>query len=490
MHTHARLLLAVIWLFTAIKVFAYDLAYHEDISHRALLQLNFTGDARRLVSNYNMAVDIKVNTAGLILDYLRKEHYDDRFRFSEHKALRDLMLADLSRLGRLDCSDDDDLYTFAAAVGLMHHAFQDFYVHSNHTEVTSLTLDGRGLPYSFPTFDDVLQPAQGLDGLKAAWLADVERDVAEALISGAYFTSPPDILDPNGDPKLLHHDILNKDKAAGAGDYLYASRANRALMHQRSTRVATREMLVLDQKLRAVNGGCRDTLREYEFGILEQAWQTTKRLLLKAAGSTFGHWRSGSFVFEGDELRITITVPSVYPDSPPATKKTWTYEVENLGLEPIRLLRVSGDTPLQAGEVPAVQGWNAARRGDDLEWTASPGDEIAPGAKQTFEVLPARNAVPGYVQMTTDTGHHASQLVGPVTPDWFDASFLRAAALLADLDEKEVLDDAGIPPSSRDPPFVPRDGKASKGYSTVLFWGALIVVAVVAFAAGRRRTVR
>ncbi|MDX1502035.1 MAG: hypothetical protein R3325_06700 [Thermoanaerobaculia bacterium] len=443
-------------LVAAVAAEAYDLAYHEDITHRALARRGFTEDARRLVSNYNMAVDIKVNTLGLVSNYLREEHFDDRFQFSAHRALRDRLKGDLARLAGLDCDDDsDDVYTYAAAMGLIHHAFQDFYSHSNHTELTSLALEAAGLGYSFPTFDDVLQPQPGLDTLRGVWLADVPLQVDESLMSGAYFTTPPRIFDLQGVEQDFHHDILHKDQPQVGGDYLYAPDLDRRLMHFRSTYVATREMFDLDGELRRINGVCHAELRDYDFGILEAAWQALKRRLIQAAGLIFSHWRSGQREFDGDQLRVTITPPTTYPENPAVPATTWSYEVANLGIQPVQTVRLAAKESVRVADpLPAPAGWQARRVDGGVEWSASAGAEIAPGARLTFEVTPADTAVPGFVQLTTDEGRKAAQLVGPVAPDWFDASFLRAVALLAGLDEQQVLDDAGIPADRRRPPFM------------------------------------
>lgn len=424
------------------RAFGYDLGYHEDVTQAVMRRLGYAEDARRMVTNYNFAVDIKVNTIGLVINYLHDEHFDDRFSFSMHKAMREKLLSDLGRLRNLDCDDDDDdLWTFGAAMGLFHHAIQDYYAHSNHAELVGLYHG------ALETYDDVVAPVASMQTLNSVWKADVPNSFDESLLSGAYFTKPPRTTDALGGEVALTHDILNKDQPVVSEAYFYSGRVDRRSAHSRSMVMATRDLVKLDDRFRAINPRCYRRLRDYDFSVGDALAQWLKYRASQLAGLVVGHWRSGNDTVSATGLSVTIGAPGIYPAK--VLGGDWTFAVSNTGVEPVASITLAAPDGLLAPDpLPAPTGWTVQRGGGQLVYTAPAGRPLAPGEAVKL-VLPADpKAVPGLMQVTTDTGWGVEAL-GPVPQDYVDASFIRAVALLADVDPDAALDQAGVPAAAR-----------------------------------------
>jgi hypothetical protein len=435
------LLLAVVT--SASTAQAYDLGYHTDATIQALSSQGVGMDGREIVVNANMNVDIAVNVRAptmVGIPPIRRVHWDDRFGLTAHASQRSWLLSRLPATSRIDCSDSDGLYEFAAVMGFVLHGIQDYYAHSNHAELNTRYRT----PAIDATFEEMMQPAPGFELLASVLRQDVKVDEGEALVSGAYFTSPPpDITNAQGTPTTLTHDRLNKDSRAGGGDYLYPGH-DRARMHALSVRMAVRDSISVIQKFAQTNPRCFATLRTYTFTAWQRIWNASGRFKSTFLGTMFGHWRSGNPVTTGHGLEVTTIPPTGYPDAPAVPRLTWRYQIKNLGAEAVSSITLAASEGLRiTATVAAPPGWRAERDGKALRWIAT-GGGLAPQAVLEVEVEPAIGASPGVAELITDAGR-AVIVAGPVPPDFLIALTMRAAAFVDGQDPRPSLDALDVP---------------------------------------------
>lgn len=426
---------------------AYDLGYHTDETIQALSSQGVGMDGREIVVNANMNVDIAVNVRAptmVGIPPIRRVHWDDRFGLTAHASQRAWLLSRLPATSRIDCSDSDGLYEFASVVGFVLHGIQDYYAHSNHAELNTRY----GTPAIDATFEEMMQPAPGFERLATVLRQNVPVDEGEALISGAYFTSPPpDITNARGDSTTLTHDRLNKDSRAGGSDYLYAD-YDRGRMHALSVRMAVRDSISVIEKFARANPRCFATLRTYRFSAWQRIWNASGRFKSTFLGTVFGHWRSGNPVTLGHGLEVTMMPPTGYPDASASPRLTWRYQIKNLGTDTISSITLAASEGLRiTAAVAAPPGWRAEHDGNAIRWIAT-GAGLAPQALLEVELEPAVGASPGVAELITNAGR-AVLVVGPVPPDYQIAMTVRAAAFVDDQDPKPILDALDVPADVR-----------------------------------------
>jgi len=480
---------------TDSHVDAYDLGYHGDQSTQAMAAQGFTLDGRRLVVNANMYVDIVVNIPGVPGPTLRRVHWDDRFGFIAHDGQRRWLLAKVPGTHSLDCSDRDDLYTFASVIGFVHHGIQDYYAHSNHAELNKRY----ATPAISPTFEEMMAPLPGFEVLAGVLRQNVPVDEGEALMSGAYFTSPPpDIDDADGNSLKLTHDNLKKDSHSTSGRYLYP-RYNRTLMHSASSRMAMRDSKKILELFQRTNPNCYRRLKAYRFGRWERWKQTLKHFVAQFIGTIVGHYRSGNPTVIGDEMEVTIRPPTGYPDVEDPVRTTWSFRIKNTGPDSINEISLGASEGLRVKDpLLAPAGWVVARDGDRIKW-ATQGAGIPQNADVEFEVTPANGGTPGVAEVLTGSGR-ATQILAPVPPGYAVAMTLRAAAIIEGSDPVAMLDALDVPADQRsisvpsNPPTpitpAPPTGKRGCGCGLAPFSagsGALVFLVVLLAAFRLRR---
>ncbi len=478
---------------------AFDLGYHADQTRQALAAKGFSLDARDLVVNANMNVDIAVNAAAPLLVgtgrglALRKVHWDDLYGHAAHASHRAWLLARIPITARIDCRTTDGIYDFASAIGFILHGIQDYYAHSNHVELNTKYRTPGG------TYDEMMRPAPGFELLAQVLRQNVLVDSGEALISGAYFTSPsPPIIDSVGQDTFLTHDLLNKDSLSTSGPYLYPD-LDRRQMHRLASAQAARDSASVLDRFKTSNPACFTKLSTHRFGRWERWANAAGQAKSQFFGQITGHWRSGNPTVVGAGLIATISMPTGYPITAAPPPTTWSYRVENTGEDTITSLTLmTGEELRVASSLRAPAGWIAAAEPNAIRWTTT-GPGIAPGATLDFEVEPAVGASFGLAELITSSGR-AVQVAGPVAPDMHVALALRSAAFVDDQDPLPLLEAYGVPLAARTvsadgdtrvdlPPLTSRRncGCSSHGDATGAASSALLLLGLVAMLRRRRR---
>lgn len=427
---------------------AFDLGYHADQTRQALASKGFSLDGRDIVVNANLNVDIAVNALSPLMVgtgrglALRKVHWDDLYGQSAHGSHRAWLLARIPITSRIDCNDSDGIYEFASAIGFILHGIQDYYAHSNHAELNTRYRTPGG------TYEEMMQPAPGFELLAGVLRQNVSVDVGEALISGAYFTSPPPpISDSLGQDTFLTHDLLNKDSLSTGGTYLYPD-LDRRQMHRLASRLAVRDSASVLDRFKAANPACFTLLSQHRFGRWERWFNAAGQSKSQFFGQIAGHWRSGNPTVVGAGLVATISMPTGYPTAATPARTTWSYRVENTGEDAVTSLTLMASEELRAASaLRAPQGWTAIAEPNAIRWTTT-GPGIAPGAALDFEVEPAIGASFGLAELITSSGRSV-QVAGPVAPDLHIALALRSSAFVDDQDPQALLDAYAVPRSAR-----------------------------------------
>lgn len=483
----------------AAPAHAFDLGYHADQTRQALAAKGFSLDARDIVVNANLNVDIAVNAAAPLLVgtgrglALRKVHWDDLYGHAAHASHRAWLLARIPITARIDCGASDGIYEFASAIGFIFHGIQDYYAHSNHAELNTKYRTPGG------TYDEMMQPAPGFERLAGVLRQNVLVDAGEALVSGAYFTSPPPpIIDSVGQDTFLTHDLLNKDSLSTSGPYLYPD-LDRRQMHRLASRLAARDSASVLDRFKAANPTCFTKLSTHRFGRWERWANAAGLSKSQFFGQLAGHWRSGNPTVVGAGLVTTISMPTGYPTVAAPPRTTWSYRVENTGDDAITSLTLmSGEDLRVASSLRAPPGWTATAEPNAIRWTTA-GPGLAPGAALDFEVEPAVGASFGLAELITDSGR-AVQVAGPVAPDMHIALALRSSAFVDDQDPQPLLEAYGVPLSARTvsadgdprvdlPPLTSRRncGCSSHGDAAGATSSALLVIGLMAMLRRRRR---
>lgn len=454
---HRVVAVSLVTLLAVPMANAYDLYYHESYTRRALSQEGFVSDSTLLVVNGNLYTDITVNTPGMGTPFLREVHFDDRFSFSMHKALRDKLDAAIQALSGIDCSTTDGVYLYATALGLVHHSLQDYYAHSNHTELVQYASQGVALG---TTFNEVLTRPD-MRTLKSIWLQDIAAHAQESLMSGAYFTSPPPVLDDSqGSETTLTHGNLMKDSYKTTGSYIYPD-LDRQSIHFASGWNATNESREVLAKFLAANGPCYSKLVTYQFGFLERNANATAYRQAKFLGVVTGHWMSGDSRTIGDGLEVDNQLPTGYPDHHEPARASYGYYVKNTGDRPLKQLRLESDGILAVADpLAAPAGWRVERQGDAIVWIADA--ELKPGESVQLGFLPKQGGGPGMGSLITEAGRHV-EVAAPVLPDLMSATLVRAAALMTGQDETALLDSINAPADVRRVPSFDSPGTDPPG---------------------------
>lgn len=480
---------------------AFDLGYHADQTRQALSTKGFSLDARDIVVNANLNVDIAVNAAAPLLVgtgrglALRKVHWDDLYGHTAHASHRAWLLARIPITARIDCNSTDGIYEFASAIGFILHGIQDYYAHSNHAELNTKYRTPGG------TYDEMMQPAPGFELLAGVLRQNVRVDSGEALISGAYFTSPPPpIIDSSGQDTFLTHDLLNKDSLSTTGPYLYPD-LDRRQMHRLASKLAARDSASVLDRFKAANNACYTKLSTHRFGWWGRWANAAGQAKSQFFGQIAGHWRSGNPTVVGAGLVTTISMPTGYPTATTPSRTTWGYRVENTGEDTITSITLmTGEDLRVANASRAPAGWTAIAEPNAIRWTTT-GPGIAPGATLDFEVEPAPGASFGLAELITSSGRTV-QVAGPVAPDMHIALALRSSAFIDDQDPLPLLEAYGVPLAARSvtsdgdtpvdlPPLTSRRncGCSSQGDATGALSSALLLLGW-AVVLRRRRTAR
>lgn len=260
---------------------SFELGYHRDLSREATTELS--ADARRLIINANLFVDIRSALLGLARrrhHSLSRKHFDDCFGWS---AFRQRWRETEGPLLDGSASSPERL---ARAIGEALHTGQDYYAHSNHVE--SLTAHH---PKAFrPVTYETVMTDPGWAALKEQWAADTSGNVATSLLSGAYFTVPPCVADDRGEPQELHHRTLHKDQPNVRGQYLYRD-FDRTAMHFRARACASLESERLMRLADQAHPEEFSALRRYQSSPGERLWETIRYWFAIGAGMAAGHWR-------------------------------------------------------------------------------------------------------------------------------------------------------------------------------------------------------
>lgn len=260
-------------MFVLLTVFGFELGYHRDLSTTAAS--GFSTDARRLLVNANLYVDVKSAVALLLRrasSPLYRQHFDDCFNLGDHlvrwRETED-RLGGAPELG----SGRAAVKELVRRLGSAHHSGQDFYAHSDHVE--HLALSGVAVA---ATHDEAMSEPD-LESVRNRWRT-------EGLKSGAYFQEPPQT-----SAAELHHRTLNKDKPLIRGHYLYEGRLDRTEMHRRAMACAARESDRLNKLAEARHPVAFRALATYRSGPAERLVEKIKYGFAVTAGILSGHWR-------------------------------------------------------------------------------------------------------------------------------------------------------------------------------------------------------
>ena len=149
-------LIAWFWL-------GFELGYHRDLTSRA--SASFSPDARRLVINANLYVDMKTAAALLFRrrsSPLYRQHFDDCMSLEDHISRwheTEERLIGAAQLG----SSRSDTRELAIRRGGGKKYGQDYYAHSNHVEL--LAMNGESKP---ATHADVMNEKR-IESVRTAW---------------------------------------------------------------------------------------------------------------------------------------------------------------------------------------------------------------------------------------------------------------------------------------------------------------------------------
>ena len=256
-----------------LAILGFELGYHRDLS--ATASAGFSKDARRIIVNANLFVDVK-SAVGLLLrrksSPVYDQHFDDCFSLADHRQRWSETEHRIVGTHTLD-SAAPSVMELARRLGSAHHSGQDYYAHSNHVE--HLSMNGEVEPV---THSEIMTEAR-FTTIRTRWQT-------VGLMSGAYFEQPPDI----GSVEL-HHRTLNKDKPLIRGEYIYDGRLDRSTMHDRALACASRESERLNSLAAEHHPEAFKALATYRSGLGERMLEIIKYWFARSAATISGHWR-------------------------------------------------------------------------------------------------------------------------------------------------------------------------------------------------------
>ncbi len=416
-------LLLLLFAWPKSHAWGYDLGYHQDLTRAFYAPFSPGGKGGfMLISNNNLYVDIATNAAIKKTPLMKIIHFDDKHKYSRVASLRRGLYLAVSATTWLKCTRSN-LSRYAAIVGTVLHSIQDYYAHTNHTEMVNLYLKSpiRG-GYSFK---DIIA-LRKIPGLRMLWLADVPDVLNESLLSGAYFSPPATVTTATGTSLKLTHDALNKDKVSIPGLYAYPLQS-RTTNHFLSKKDAMIEMSELLYEFNKANPKCFIRLVSYKSTTGD--WLRAK--LYKILAKVAGHWRSGNPVIQGDGYSIIVHVPPIYPDRITQKNNYFSYKLipEEVGV--INYIEIPIGK-LSAKKIIGPLGWEHTEKSGKIIWSRHVSQK-RPSTREIieFKIIPEKQSIYSLAEIKLDPNGRALLIPAPAFPDQFHKDFMWAIDFIA-----------------------------------------------------------